>query len=117
MAMSLAFHIIFAAVGTGMPLLMAIAEGLHVWHPEAIYLAVGAVVLFPALGYLFYVFKRRQTPSSVLPLRKGRTGKQRYAADSRCTPRRAPRSRFSEHARRRPRMESPEWLGRWNAGH
>ena len=24
-------------------------------------LAVGAVVLFPAFGYLFYVFKRRQT--------------------------------------------------------
>ena len=28
MAMSLAFHIIFAAVGIGMPLLMIIAEGL-----------------------------------------------------------------------------------------
>ena len=27
MAMSLAFHIVFAALGIGMPLLMAIAEG------------------------------------------------------------------------------------------
>src|SRR5206468_3460930 len=29
MGMSLAFHIIFATVGIGMPVLMAIAEGLH----------------------------------------------------------------------------------------
>jgi len=29
MAMSLAFHIIFAALGIGMPLLMVIAEGMY----------------------------------------------------------------------------------------
>ena len=33
MAMSLAFHIIFAAVGIGMPLLMVIAEPLVVQLP------------------------------------------------------------------------------------
>src|SRR3989441_1280249 len=37
MALSLAFHIIFAAVGIGMPLLMAIAEGLYLRRGEAIY--------------------------------------------------------------------------------
>src|SRR2546425_8017353 len=36
MAMSLAFHIVFAAIGIGMPLLMAIAEGLHLRSREAI---------------------------------------------------------------------------------
>ena len=52
MAMSLAFHIIFAAVGIGMPLLMAIAEGLYLRHREAIYLdlaqrwARGTAILF-----------------------------------------------------------------------
>jgi len=38
MALSLAFHIIFAAVGIGTPLLMAIAEGLHLQSREPIYL-------------------------------------------------------------------------------
>ena len=38
MAMSLGFHIIFAAVGIGMPLLMAIAEGLHLRRREPILL-------------------------------------------------------------------------------
>src|SRR5438270_3675411 len=52
MAVSLAFHIIFAAVGIGMPLLMATAEGLYLRHREAIYLdlaqrwARGAAILF-----------------------------------------------------------------------
>ena len=52
MAMSLAFHIIFAAVGIGMPLLMAIAEGLHLRSREPIYLdlarrwARGTAILF-----------------------------------------------------------------------
>ena len=52
MAMSLAFHIIFAAVGIGMPLLMAIAEGLHLRRREPIYLdlawrwARGTAILF-----------------------------------------------------------------------
>src|SRR5919204_702057 len=52
MAVSLAFHIIFAAVGIGMPLLMAIAEGLHLRRHEPIYLdlarrwARGTAILF-----------------------------------------------------------------------
>src|SRR2546422_83103 len=52
MAMSLAFHITFAAVGIGMPLLMAIAEGLHLRSRAPIYLdlarrwARGTAILF-----------------------------------------------------------------------
>src|SRR5207245_8408140 len=52
MAMSLAFHIIFAAVGIGMPLLMAIAEGIQLRRGEPIYLdlarrwARGTAILF-----------------------------------------------------------------------
>jgi cytochrome d ubiquinol oxidase subunit I len=52
MAMSLAFHIIFSAVGIGLPLLMVIAEGLWLWRHEAVYLtlarlwAKGAGILF-----------------------------------------------------------------------
>jgi len=38
MGMSLAFHIIFAALGIGMPLLMAIAEGVHLCTRQAVYL-------------------------------------------------------------------------------
>ena len=38
MAMSLAFHIIFAALGIGMPLLMAIAEGIYLRTRRSIYL-------------------------------------------------------------------------------
>src|SRR5438874_3804108 len=52
MALSLAFHIVFAAVGIGMPLLMAVAEGLYLRRGEAIYLdlakrwARGTAILF-----------------------------------------------------------------------
>ncbi len=55
MAMSLAFHIIFAAIGIGMPLLMVIAEGLHLRSKDHLYLelskawARGTAVLF-AIG-------------------------------------------------------------------
>lgn len=55
MAMSLAFHIIFAAVGIGMPLLMVIAEGFYLRTKDALYLdlakrwAKGTAVLF-AIG-------------------------------------------------------------------
>ena len=76
MAMSLAFHIVFAALGIGMPLLMAIAEGLYLRtrHPEylelskrwargtAILLAVGAVsgtVLSFELGLLWPGFMEK----------------------------------------------------------
>ncbi len=52
MAMSLAFHIIFAVVGIAMPLLMVIAEGLWLKTREAVYLtlakqwAKGTAVMF-----------------------------------------------------------------------
>ena len=52
MAMSLAFHIIFAALGIGMPLLMAIAEGIYLRTRQPLYLdlckrwARGTAILF-----------------------------------------------------------------------
>src|SRR5215207_10017167 len=52
MAMSLAFHIIFAAVGIGMPLLMVIAEGRWLRTRDDVYLtlakrwAKGTAILF-----------------------------------------------------------------------
>ena len=52
MAMSLAFHIIFAALGIGMPLLMAIAEGMYLRTGRPVYLDLskrwsrGTAVLF-----------------------------------------------------------------------
>jgi cytochrome bd ubiquinol oxidase subunit I len=52
MALSLAFHIVFAAVGVGMPLLMAVAEGLYLRTREPVYLdlarrwAGGTAILF-----------------------------------------------------------------------
>lgn len=52
MGMSLAFHIIFASVGIGMPVLMAIAEGLSLRKKNPVYLelarrwAIGTAILF-----------------------------------------------------------------------
>src|SRR5258708_39003507 len=52
MAMSLAFHIIFSAVGIGLPLLMVIAEALWLRTGQEVYLTLarlwskGAGVLF-----------------------------------------------------------------------
>src|SRR5205823_6474004 len=52
MALSLAFHIVFAAVGIGMPLLMAVAEALYLRSREPVYLdlarrwASGTAILF-----------------------------------------------------------------------
>ncbi len=52
MAMSLAFHIVFAALGIGMPLLMAIAEGLYLRTSQPVYLELskrwsrGTAILF-----------------------------------------------------------------------
>jgi len=52
MAMSLAFHIIFAALGIGMPLLMAIAEGMYLRTGQPVYLELskrwsrGTAILF-----------------------------------------------------------------------
>jgi cytochrome d ubiquinol oxidase subunit I len=55
MAMSLAFHIIFAALGIGMPLLMAMSEGFYLRTGKPVYLelskrwAKGTAILF-AIG-------------------------------------------------------------------
>ncbi len=52
MAMSLAFHIMFAALGIGMPLLMAMAEGMYLRTKQPVYLdlcnrwAKGTAILF-----------------------------------------------------------------------
>ncbi len=52
MGMSLAFHILFAATGIGMPVLMAIAEGVYLKHRNPVYLelarrwARGTAILF-----------------------------------------------------------------------
>ena len=35
MGTSLAFHIVFAALGVGLPLLLCIAEGLALWRKDA----------------------------------------------------------------------------------
>ncbi len=76
MAMSLAFHIVFAALGVGMPLLMAMAEGMYLrtglpvyldlskrWaRGTAILFAVGAVsgtVLSFELGLLWPAFMEK----------------------------------------------------------
>ncbi len=52
MAVSLAFHIVFAALGIGMPLLMAMAEGMYLRTRQPVYLdlckrwAKGTAILF-----------------------------------------------------------------------
>lgn len=52
MAMSLAFHIVFAALGIGMPLLMAVAEGMYLRTRQPVYLDLskrwsrGTAILF-----------------------------------------------------------------------
>lgn len=40
MGTSLAFHIIFAALGVGLPLLLCIAEGLALWHKDVIWMTL-----------------------------------------------------------------------------
>src|SRR5438093_105372 len=84
MAMSLAFHIVFAAIGIGMPLLMALAEGLYLrtrdrgalelarrWAKgTAILFAVGAVsgtVLSFELGLLWPRFMEFAGPIIGMP--------------------------------------------------
>ena len=84
MAMSLAFHIVFAALGIGMPLLMVLAEGTHLRTRQPVYLelsrrwargtavlfAVGAVsgtVLSFELGLLWPGFMARAGPIIGMP--------------------------------------------------
>src|SRR5436305_2003812 len=84
MALSLAFHIVFAAAGIGMPVLMAIAEGLYLRRKQPVYLeltkrwakgtailfAVGAVsgtVLSFELGLLWPTFMRHAGPVIGMP--------------------------------------------------
>src|ERR1035438_2466978 len=88
MAMSLAFHIIFAALGTGMPLLMAFAEGMYLRTRQPVYLdltkrwakgtaiffAVGAVsgtVLSFELGLLWPHFMQLAGAVIGMPFRSG----------------------------------------------
>lgn len=54
MAMSLAFHIIFSAIGIGLPLLMVIAEGLWLRGGQPVYLTL-ARVWSKGAGILFAV--------------------------------------------------------------
>ena len=85
MGMSLAFHIVFAAIGISLPVLMVISEALYLrtgrpvflelakrWsRGAAILFAVGAVsgtvlsfelgLLFPSLFFLFRVFKVKES--------------------------------------------------------
>jgi cytochrome d ubiquinol oxidase subunit I len=81
MAISLAFHIIFGAIGIAMPLLMIVAEWKWLRSKDEIYLTLpsagprglpyclpsalfrerclaGAMLLFPSYYYLFRIFKR-----------------------------------------------------------
>jgi len=54
MTLSLAFHMVFAAVGIGLPLLMVIVEGLHLRTNETHYLLL-AKKWAKATGLLFAV--------------------------------------------------------------
>lgn len=84
MALSLAFHIVFATIGIGMPVLMAISEGLYLRTGKAVYLdltkrwakgtailfAVGAVsgtVLSFELGLLWPTFMQHAGPIIGMP--------------------------------------------------
>src|SRR5579862_7904335 len=55
MGTSLAFHIIFASLGVGLPLLMCVAEGLALWRHDTTWMmlarrwAKGSAILF-AIG-------------------------------------------------------------------
>src|SRR5262245_29629466 len=85
MALSLAFHIVFAAIGVGMPVLMVIADVMHrrtgdedwlkihkAWAKgTAVMFAVGAVsgtVLSFELGLLFPTFMKHAGAIIGLPL-------------------------------------------------
>ena len=58
MALSLAFHIIFAAIGIGLPVLMVLAEGMYLRTRRPVYLelakrwARGSAILFGSSVFL-----------------------------------------------------------------
>ena len=54
MGTSLGFHIVFAVLGVGMPLLMAVAEGLALWRKDATWMLL-ARRWSKAFGILFAV--------------------------------------------------------------
>jgi cytochrome d ubiquinol oxidase subunit I len=54
MGMSLGFHIVFAVLGVGMPLLMAIAEGIGLWRRDQIWMQL-ARRWSTAFGILFAI--------------------------------------------------------------
>ena len=64
MGMLLAFHIIFAVIGMAMPLVTPDVTLQNASAPEStlklLLLALGAVVLFPSLFYLFQIFKGQE---------------------------------------------------------
>jgi cytochrome bd ubiquinol oxidase subunit I len=53
-AVSLAFHIVFAALGVGMPLLLCVAEGLGLFRRDAVWYAL-ARRWSKAVGILFVI--------------------------------------------------------------
>ena len=62
MGTSLAFHIIFASLGIGLPLLLCIAEGLALWRKDATWMTLTrrwtkAFALLFAIGV---VYRQRQ---------------------------------------------------------
>jgi len=63
MVLSLVFHIIFAAIGIGLPVLMVLAEGIYLRARRPVYLELaerwsrGSAILF-AVGYLSAFFNR-----------------------------------------------------------
>src|SRR5262244_1096399 len=54
MGTSLAFHIVFAVIGVGLPVLMAAAEGLALWRKDAVWMDL-ARRWSKAFGILFAV--------------------------------------------------------------
>ena len=72
MAMSLAFHIVFAALGIGMPMLMVMAEGAHIITRKPVYLelsqrwAKGTAILFAVL--CFWAIQTHDTVWAVITM-------------------------------------------------
>jgi cytochrome bd-type quinol oxidase subunit 1 len=79
MGTSLAFHIIFASLGVGLPLLLCLAEGLALWRTDttwmtltrrwtkafALLFAIGMALLLPSLWFLFHVFRGKHPAPNV----------------------------------------------------
>jgi cytochrome d ubiquinol oxidase subunit I len=83
MAISLAFHIIFAAMGIGLPLLMAISEWLWLRRRDEVYLrltrawAKGAAIFF-AVGAVSGTVQENSCGEDVPPTPRGRIRRVRF---------------------------------------